>query len=107
MSQDRSSGAVPDTRPIYRLIRRTRLLLRSTWVLTGVWLTLGLLLGTLAAVTLIDVLAPVAPEVGLTPRHGLLPHLAIPGWVLRLAALLVVIVPTAWVLLVGVVRPLF
>jgi hypothetical protein len=106
MPQDTSAGAVPDTRPIYRLIRRTRLLLRSTWVLTGLGLLLGLFLGTLAVVTLTDAFLPVAPEVGLTPEHSVVPHLALPGWVLRLAALLLVVVPTAWVLLTAVVRPL-
>jgi hypothetical protein len=106
MSQDRVSTAAPDTRPIYRLIRRTRLLLRSTWVLTGLGLLLGLGLGTLAVVTLADAFVPVAPEVGLTPEHSVIPHVAFPGWVLRLAALLLVVVPAAWLLIVGVLRPL-
>src|SRR5690349_24372437 len=101
MPQDTSPGAVPDTRPIYRLIRRTRLLLRSTWVLTGLGLLLGLVIGTLAVVTLTDAFLPVAPEVGLTPEHSVVPHLALPGWVLRLAALLLVVVPAACVLLTG------
>jgi hypothetical protein len=106
MPQDTPAGAVPDTRPIHRLIRRTRLLLRSTWVLTGLGLLLGLLLGTLAVVTLADAFVPAAPEVALTPEHSVLPHLAFPGWVLRLAGLLLVVVPAAWVLIVAVVRPL-
>jgi hypothetical protein len=106
MPQDPASAAVPDTRPIYRLIRRTRLLLRSSWVLTGVGLTLGLLLGTLATATLLDTLVPISPEINLTPERGLLPYLWLPGWVLRLLALLLVVIPAAGMLLVGVLRPL-
>ena len=41
MPEDLTNPAPPDTRPLYRLIRKTRLLLRSTWVLTGLGLTLA------------------------------------------------------------------
>ena len=41
-----SSTPLPDSRPLYQLIARTRLLLRSSWVATGLGLTLGLLTGT-------------------------------------------------------------
>ncbi|HJT75870.1 MAG TPA: hypothetical protein VJ739_01605 [Gemmataceae bacterium] len=106
MAEDVTNHPLPDTRPIYRLIRKTRLLLRSTWVLTGLGLTLGLLLGSLAAVTLFDALVPVRPEVSLTPARTILPHVVIPGSALRLLGLLVIVIPTAWVFLLGVVRPL-
>jgi predicted nucleic acid-binding Zn-ribbon protein len=107
MPEDVSASGPPDTRPLDRLVRRTRLLLRSTWVLTGLGLTLALLLGTLTAVTLLDVVAPVEPEVALTPERTLLPHVVLPGSALRLAALLLVLVPAAWVFVLGVLRPLF
>jgi hypothetical protein len=84
-----SPSGVPDTRPLHRLIRRTRRLLRSSWVATGFGLSVGLLLATFVAVTTVDLLAP----------------LAWPG--LRLAALLLVIVPASWAFFAGVVRPLF
>jgi hypothetical protein len=106
MPQEQSACALPDTWPIYRLIRRTRLLLRSTWVITGLGLTVGLLLGTLSAMALLDTLLPVAPEVGLTPERSILPHVVLPGWGLRLGALVMIVVPAAWVFLVGVIRPL-
>jgi hypothetical protein len=82
------SSPLPDTTPIRRLIRRTRRLLRSSWVVTGLGLTVGLLLGTLVAATLVDLVAPL-------------------GTAFRLAALVLIAVPAALVLLVGVVRPLF
>ena len=78
----------PDVRPIRRLIRRTARLLRSSWVATGMGLTLGLGLGTLALVSLLDLAVPLAP-------------------LLRLLALVLVIVPAVWAFLAGVVRPLF
>jgi hypothetical protein len=81
-------SALPDTSPIKRLIRSTRYLLRSTWVITGLGLTVGLLLGTLVAATLVDLAAPLWQ------------------W-LRLAALLVIVIPASWVVLTRVVRPLF
>jgi hypothetical protein len=89
MSEQVSRSVAPDTRPVYRLIRRTRLLLRSSWVVTGLGLSLGLLLGALVAVTAVDLIVP------------------LPWPVLRLAALLLVVGPASWAFLVGVVRPLF
>jgi hypothetical protein len=77
-----------DVTPIRSLIRRTARLLRSSWVATGMGLTLGLGLGTIALLSLLDLAMPLAP-------------------LLRLAALVLVIVPAAWAFLAGVVRPLF
>ncbi len=77
----------PDLQPIRSLIRRTARLLRSSWVATGMGLALGLGLGMLALVALLD--------------------LAVPLWpVFRMVGLFLVIVPAAWALMTGVVRPL-
>ena len=82
MAEQVPGAAVPDTTPIQRLIRTTRRLLRSSWVITGLGLTVGLLLGTLVATTLVDLAVPVWP-------------------VLRLIALLLVVLPAGWVLVTG------
>jgi hypothetical protein len=86
---------MPDPTPIHRLIRTTRRLLRSSWVITGLCLTMGLLLGTLAAATFVDLLVPL---------ERILPFL--PEATLRLLALLAIVVPATWALAVYVVRPL-
>jgi hypothetical protein len=78
----------PDLRPIQSLIRRTARLLRSSWVATGMGLALGLGLGTLAAVALLDLAVPLLPF-------------------FRMLGLILVIVPSSWAFLMGVVRPLF
>src|SRR3954454_7589012 len=93
----------PDPRPIYRLIRRTRRLLRSTWVATGLGLTVGLALGTLVTATVLDLLAPVEPGRATLRLWGT--ALALEPLV-RLAALLVVVVPALWAFFTGVLRPL-
>ena len=87
MPEELSVNAAPDVSPINRLIGQTRRLLRSSWLATGLGLTVGLFVGALAAVTALDLVFP------------------LPTW-LRLAALLVVVVPSTWALLVGVVLPL-
>ena len=91
--------APPDSRPIYRLIRRTRRLLRVTWIVTGLALTVGLLLGALGMVLAADLLLPLLQ----------LPfYIACPvdsAW--RLAALVLVVAPPAAAFLAGVVFPLF
>ena len=87
MSADVLQSPAPDTRPLYRLLRRTRALLRSSWVLTGFGLTAGLLLSVVVAVALLDLVSPLSPA-------------------LRLTALLLVVVPTGVAFLLGVVRPL-
>jgi hypothetical protein len=90
--------APPDASPLHRLIRRTRLLLRTTRTATGVALTLGLFLGALALVVALDLL---------------LPLLQLPFWFahgidvgLRLASLCLVVAPPAVACLFGVVIPL-
>ena len=82
-----TNHAAPDITPIRRLIRKTVRLLRSSWVATGMGLTLGLGLGTLVAATLLDLAMPL-------------------GETLRLTALVLVVVPAAWVFVTGVARPL-
>ncbi|MEO8495562.1 MAG: hypothetical protein ABI614_10870 [Planctomycetota bacterium] len=76
------------TSRIQRLIASTRRWLRSTWVATGLAVSLGLFIAVLVVVVLLD--------------------LASPMWwpALRFAALLLVVVPTVWAFVVGVVRPL-
>lgn len=86
MSDDRLPET-PDITPIHRLIRSTRRLLRSSWVATGLGLTIGLLFAVLVAVAAVDVVFPL----GEWPR---------------LIALLLVVVPAGYALLVGVLLPL-
>src|ERR1700737_4980591 len=88
MAKKPSAGTLPDTRPIHRLIRRTRALLRSSWIAVGLGLTLGLFLAALVAVTGVDLLLPLPPA-------------------LRLVGLLLIVVPATWAFAAGVVRPLF
>lgn len=94
--------ALPDSRPIYRLVRRTRHLLRSSWVATGLGLSIGLGLSTLVVLTLIDLTVPLRP-ITWTVGGRVVPAASL----LRLLALLLVVVPTGWAFVVGVVRPLF
>jgi hypothetical protein len=84
--RDVSSNAPPDPAPLFRLVRRTRALLRSSWLVTGIALTAGLMLTTLFLVTAADLLVPLPSA-------------------LRLTALLLVAVPAAWAFLAGVLRP--
>jgi len=86
MRNDVSPNASPDPAPLFRLVRRTRALLRSSWLVTGAALTGGLVLTTLFAVTVIDLLVPLPSA-------------------LRLTSLLLVAVPAAWAFVAGVVRP--
>ena len=89
----------PDITPIMQLVRKTRTLLRSSWVVTGLGLTVGLLLGTLVVVTILDVLLPLDFY---RPLNYFQPLGSIP----RLIFLLAVLVPAGFTLLVGVVLPL-
>jgi hypothetical protein len=102
MPVDVSANPLPDSRPLYRLIRRTRHLLRSSWIVTGLGLSLGLFLATLVLLTLIDLTVPLQP---ITWTVG--GHVVPVGSLLRLLALLLVVVPASWAFVVGVVRPLF
>src|SRR5262249_44452004 len=88
MSENGSVNPVPDIQPLYRLIRTTRSLLRSSWVATGLGLTVGLWFAALVVVTLADLLVPLWPA-------------------FRLTGLLLVVIPATWAFFVGVVRPLF
>jgi hypothetical protein len=97
-----TSAALPDSRPLYRLIRRTRHLLRSSWVVTGLSLSIGLGLGSLVVLTLIDLTAPLKP-ITWTLGGRVVPVASL----IRLLALLLVVVPAGWAFFVGVVRPLF
>ena len=65
MSLDLAHVAPQSSRPLYRLIRRTRLLLRVTRIAAGLALTVGLFLGALALVTAMDLLLP--PKSGKVP----------------------------------------
>ena len=79
----------PDTSKITQLIQHTRVLLKTTWLATGVGVTVGLLLATLVVVTLTDLVV-----------------YTLPSW-LRLTGFLCVVIPTVWVCYLGVIRPLF
>jgi hypothetical protein len=101
MSAGVLNDRLPDSKPIHRLIHRTRRLLRSSWVATGLGLTIGLLLGALVVLTALDVVAPLRPRIwSILGRE-----ISVDGW-LRLLALLLIVVPSTWALMVGVVRPL-
>ncbi len=108
MSVDVLPAPLPDAKPLYRLIRRTRRLLRSSWVLTGIGLTVGLVLGALVLTSLIDLVVPVWPTARLEIPIWWGTALTIPNiaTALRVFALLLVVVPAGWAFLVGVVRPL-
>jgi hypothetical protein len=82
------SHEVPQTTPIFRLIRRVRQLLRGSWVATGLALSIAIYLGTLLVLALLDLVAPFWPT-------------------MRAIALVLVIVPTLWAFFSGVLRPLF
>ncbi|HCN08443.1 MAG TPA: hypothetical protein DIT01_10955, partial [Lentisphaeria bacterium] len=73
--------------PILRLIDRTRSLLRSSWVVTGVGITVGVLLSTVLIVTVSDLVMAWSP-------------------VFRVICLLLIVVPAAWVFVIGALRPL-
>ncbi|MBP87069.1 MAG: hypothetical protein CMJ64_10195 [Planctomycetaceae bacterium] len=72
---------------IETLIFKTRRLLRSTWVATGLAVTVGLFFATLAVVGLFDLVVPLWPA-------------------FRFIGLLLVAVPTIGVIFIGIVRPL-
>ncbi len=82
-----------DTAPIWSLVSRTRRLLRSTWVLTGLLASFGL--GLLLVVTM--------------SMTDFLVSSAVPSeWTaLRAIALVLLVVPTTWAVIAGVLRPLF
>ena len=82
-----------DTSPIRSLVSRTRVLLRSTWVITGLLASFGLGLLLVVVLSLTDfVVSSAAPSEWTT---------------LRALALVLLVVPTTWAVIVGVLRPLF
>src|SRR6185295_13211241 len=81
-----SDREVSGMEPILRLIRETRRLLRSSWVATGVALTLALLLGVVLAAAVLDLLVPLWP-------------------LLRWIALGLILVSVTWAFVVGVMLP--
>lgn len=83
-----TSNDFPDSSSIDRLILRTRMWMRSSWVTTGTGLTIGLLLTTLVAVSLADLALTLWPS-------------------MRLVGLLLIVIPSSVALIVGVIRPLF
>src|SRR5262245_42885237 len=101
MPTDVTPATLPDSRPLHRLIGRTRLLLRSSWVATGLGLTVGLLLGTLAVLAVLDLFVPLEPIT--LPLVDVVVPL---DPILRCVALVLVVVPAFLALVQGVVRPL-
>ena len=87
MNQRDSSQHAPDTKPIFGLIRRVRQWLRGSWMATGLALSLTLYLSTLLALACLDLLSPLWPT-------------------MRLVALLLVVIPSGWAFIAGVLRPL-
>jgi len=85
--------SVTDTSPIRSLVSRTRLLLRSTWVMTGLLASFGLGLLLIVVLSMTDfVVSSAAPSEWTT---------------LRAVALVLLVVPTSWAVIAGVLRPLF
>src|SRR4051794_8096277 len=101
MPADVNSPPLPDSRPLHRLVGRTRALLRTSWVATGLGITLGLLLTTLAVLAVIDLFMPLAPVT--LPFVDVVVPL---DPIFRCVALLLVVVPSALALYPGVPRPL-
>jgi hypothetical protein len=79
--------AAPDMTPLYDLICRVRRLLRSSWIATGLGITLGLLFGILVSAAVVDLVVPLWPA-------------------FRFVALVLVVVPALSSFVAGVVRPL-
>ncbi|MBY0229645.1 MAG: hypothetical protein K2W96_10235, partial [Gemmataceae bacterium] len=98
MSAD-TDRSLPDSRPLHRLISRAGALLRSAWVATGLGVTVGLLLGFLAVLSVIDLFVPFEP----VALFGVVVPL---DPVFRCVALVLVTVPAALALFHGVLRPL-
>ena len=88
MTDQTTHEGPPDITPIRSLIRSTARLLRSSWVATGLGLSLGLLAAALVILSLLDLALPL-------------------GSALRFSALVLVVVPASWAFFAGVVRPAF
>ncbi|VTS01730.1 hypothetical protein [Tuwongella immobilis] len=87
MSDSITTASRPDLRPIHRLIGRVRLLLRTSWGVTGIGLSIGMAITMIVVMTALDMLSPLTET-------------------LRAIAFGVILIPTSWVFLVGVVIPL-
>ncbi len=92
---------LPDARPLHRLIGRTRRLLRSSWVATGLGISLGLGLLALSVLAVLDLFVPMTP-ITLPFVDVVVPV----DPVLRCVSLVLIVVPTSLAFLHGVVRPL-
>ena len=85
--QDAQARSIPDSTPIHQLVQKTRRWLRSSWVTTGLGLTVGLFLIVLLSVSLTDLAMTLWPS-------------------MRLVGLLLIAVPVTTAFIVGVIRPL-
>ena len=101
MSAD-ATRSLPDSRPLHDLISRARALLRSSWVATGLGITVGLLFGLLVVLTLIDLFVPFEPVT--LPYFRVVVPL---DPVFRCVALFLAVVPALLAFFHGVVRPLW
>lgn len=101
MHAEANASTMPDARPLDRLIGRTRTLLRSSWVATGLGLTVGLLLGSLVVLAVLDLFVPLEP-ITLPIVDVVVPL----DPILRCVALALVVVPAVLALIQGVLRPL-
>ena len=88
-----AGNSATDTSPIHSLVSRTRMLLRSTWVMTGLLASFGLGLLLMVVLSMTDfIVSSAAPS----------------EWTaLRALALVLLVVPTSWAVIAGVLRPLF
>jgi len=84
--QDLAESHSSNPQPILRLVARARQVLRQSWAITGLALTVGVLAGAVVVLCLADVAFPF-------------------GRTLRVAALAVVVVPTVYTFAAGVLRP--
>jgi len=85
-AQDLAESHASNPQPILRLVARARHVLRQSWVITGLALTVAVLAGAVIVLCLADVAFPF-------------------GRTLRVAALALVVVPTMYTVAAGVLRP--
>src|SRR5947209_759739 len=98
MPANATPPTLPDSRPLHRLIGQTRRLLRSSWIATGLGITVGLLFGALAVLAVLDLF------VGLEPITLPLFDVVVPlDPLMRCLSLALVVVPALLAFLHGVV----
>ena len=102
MPASQAPVSLPDSTPLHRLIARTRRLLRGSWVATGLGIALGLAVGALAILAVLDLFVPLEP-ISLPLVNVIVPL----DPILRCVALFLIVVPAGLAFLQGVVRPLF